>query len=65
MSEVLAARATEPYVSTKSDGRASGIGLTVVKQLVNRHAGTLTINSRTGEGTMIHMLFPATEEDPQ
>lgn len=59
MSAALAARASEPYVSTKSEGRASGIGLMVVKQLVTRHGGTLSINSRPGSGTEIIMFFPA------
>lgn len=63
MSEALAARAIEPNVSTKTDGRASGIGLMVVKQLVSRHGGTLTIDSRPGEGTKVIMHFPEAPGD--
>lgn len=63
MSEALAARAIKRNVSTKTDGRASGIGLMVVKQLVSRHGGTLTINSRPGEGTKVSIYFPATPGD--
>lgn len=59
MSEALAAQATERHVSTKIDGRASGIGLVVVKRLVSQHGGQLTIASQPGYGTRITMFFPA------
>lgn len=59
MSAGLAARVTEPHVSTKIDGRASGIGLVVVKRLVSLHGGSLTIASQPGDGTRIAMFFPA------
>jgi two-component system sensor histidine kinase BaeS len=37
----------------------SGIGLTVVQRLVEAHKGTVSIESRPGEGTRVVLTFPA------
>ncbi len=42
-------------------GGGSGIGLTIVKKLVEAHEGKLWIESREGEGTKISVLFPYPE----
>jgi len=36
----------------------SGLGLSIVKAIVERHGGTVTVKSRAGEGTAITMKFP-------
>ncbi len=38
----------------------SGIGLTVVKRLVEAHAGVIAIESRPGAGTVVSVTFPGT-----
>lgn len=42
--------------STKSPG--SGLGLTITKQLVEYHNGTILIDSKKGQGTMVTLLIP-------
>jgi len=36
-----------------------GLGLSIVKQIVNRHGGEITITSKEEEGTLISVTFPA------
>jgi signal transduction histidine kinase len=36
----------------------SGLGLSIVKAIVERHGGTITANSRSGEGTTFSIKFP-------
>lgn len=49
-------RVTEPFVTTRNVG--VGLGLTIVKKIVERHGGRLEIDSLLGRGTTIVMLLP-------
>jgi signal transduction histidine kinase len=43
--------------STKGE-RGNGMGLWVVRKLLNRHGGTVDVQSKMGEGTRFTMLWP-------
>ncbi len=43
--------------STKGD-RGNGMGLWVVKQLVEKHGGSISLDSRLGEGTRFTIVWP-------
>jgi len=47
----------EPFVTTKAKG--TGLGLTIVRQLVAAHNGTLMYHSVSGEGTTFTLTLPA------
>ena len=49
-------RVTEPFVTTRNVG--VGLGLTIVKKIVERHGGRLDIDSMLGRGTTISMVVP-------
>ena len=38
---------------------SSGLGLTIVKKIIERHQGTININSELGKGTVICVCLPA------
>jgi two-component system sensor kinase FixL len=46
----------EPFVSTKE--RGTGLGLPIVRQLVEAHRGELTWQSKRGEGTCLTITLP-------
>ncbi|HEY0044821.1 MAG TPA: ATP-binding protein [Allosphingosinicella sp.] len=39
----------------------TGLGLSIVKHIVERHRGRLFIESRVGQGTIVHVLLPAAQ----
>ncbi len=43
----------------RSDGGV-GLGLAIVRQLVEAHGGTVDVESRSGGGTIFHVLLPGT-----
>jgi signal transduction histidine kinase len=46
----------EPFHTTKSYG--TGLGLPIVKRIVDSHGGRLSINSTEGAGTTVQMFLP-------
>jgi signal transduction histidine kinase len=49
-------RLTEPFFTTKPSG--TGLGLPIVKQIVQAHGGTLRIDSDAERGTCVTVLLP-------
>ncbi|MHB1390981.1 MAG: PAS domain S-box protein [Thermoleophilia bacterium] len=57
MDEELRSRIFDPFVSTKGPKR-SGLGLSLVYGIVNRHAGSIEVESRPGAGSTFTVLLP-------
>jgi len=51
-------RIFEPLFSTKRFG--VGLGLTVTREIVEKHKGTIIVESETGSGTKVTLKIPAT-----
>jgi two-component system, NtrC family, nitrogen regulation sensor histidine kinase NtrY len=52
----LVTRVFEPHFSTRTSG--SGLGLAIVRRLVESWGGTVRLESREGEGTLVRMALP-------
>jgi two-component system, NtrC family, sensor kinase len=48
----------EPFFSTKPAGRGTGLGLTVVRNIVLAHGGQITFQSKLGSGTTFVVSLP-------
>ena len=57
MSEEIRQRCFEPFFTTKGE-RGTGLGLAIVYGIVQRHGGTISIESETGKGTLVVIRLP-------
>ena len=48
-----------PFFTTKESGKGTGLGLFIVKKVVEEHNGFIQVSSRPNEGTTFSMYFPA------
>jgi len=51
-------RVFEPFFTTKQPGEGTGLGLAMVYNIVTEHGGTISVDSRTGEGTCFTLSLP-------
>jgi PAS domain S-box-containing protein len=58
MDEATLKRLFEPFFTTKKAGEGTGLGLALVRGIVNAHSGSLRIASRPGVGTTFDIFLP-------
>ena len=51
----------EPFFTTKDFGKGTGLGLTVVKGIIEEHGGTIAVESVVDEGTTVWIRLPLDE----
>ena len=52
----------DPFFTTKDPGKGTGLGLHVVRKIVEKHGAELELQSELGKGTTFSVLFPHEKE---
>ena len=52
----------EPFFTTKPVGKGTGLGLNIVKGIINKHHGRIEVNSVEGKGTTFCIWLPTGKE---
>ncbi len=51
-------RIFDPFFTTKDVGEGTGLGLSIVHELVERHGGTIEVDTKLGQGTTFTVKLP-------
>lgn len=51
----------DPFFTTKEFGKGTGLGLTVVKGIIEEHQGSIAVESQEGAGTTFTILLPQSQ----
>lgn len=63
ISDKIISKIYDPFFTTKSDG--TGLGLSVVKGIVNNHKGNILVQSKLNEGSTFVVCLPHTKNKEQ
>jgi two-component system NtrC family sensor kinase len=58
MPEAVQAHVFEPFFSTKPVGEGTGLGLSLVRTIVEKHGGRVELRSGPGQGTTVSLSLP-------
>ncbi len=56
------AKIFEPFFTTKPVGQGTGLGLSVVKGIIDSHHGQIVVNTSPGKGTKVEIQLPLKQE---
>ncbi len=59
MEAAVQERLFEPFYTTKAAGAGTGLGLSMSRRIVERHGGSIEVESEPGEGTCVTVRLPA------
>lgn len=54
----------EPFFTTKAVGQGTGLGLTICRNTIEAHGGSIAFDSEVGRGTTFRVTLPAARRDP-
>lgn len=65
MSEEVLKQIFDPFFTTKKNGTGTGLGLSLVEQIIHSHKGHIFAESNVGLGSVFHIFLPVNEQKAQ
>lgn len=54
----IKAKLFDPFFTTKAVGEGTGLGMSIVRSIIDEHAGTINVESELNKGTKIEIVLP-------
>ena len=55
----------DPFFTTKQVGKGTGLGLSISHGIIQKHEGTIEVESEIGKGAMFTIRLPIEEESDE
>ena len=65
MSEAVKARIFEPFFTTKAVGDGTGLGLSITYSIVQKHNGSIAVESTPGHGSEFRITIPVIQQQEE
>ena len=52
----------DPFFTTKEVGKGTGLGMNIAYNIIQQHAGSITVDSKIGQGTTFTVTLPVAED---
>lgn len=65
MSDEVLKQIFDPFFTTKKNGNGTGLGLSLVEQIIHSHKGYIFAESSLGKGSVFHIYLPVNEQKEQ
>ena len=63
MSEDIQKKIFDPFFTTKEVNKGTGLGLSISYGIIEKHSGSITVDSKLGEGTQFTIMLPSFRHD--
>lgn len=54
-------RIFDPFFTTKPVGKGTGLGMSIAREIIEKHGGSISVTSEVGQGTVFSVVLPAAE----
>lgn len=58
VSPEIQAKIWDPFFTTKDQGEGTGLGLSIVRNIIQRHQGSIELETEPGHGAAFHIVLP-------
>ncbi|GAG57385.1 unnamed protein product, partial [marine sediment metagenome] len=59
--ENIQSKIFEPFFTTKEVGKGTGLGLSICHSIIERHSGSIEVNSDAGKGSEFVIVVPVSQ----